>query len=179
LYLPDLEKFRTLYIDPGETAGWSLACGTTLLAAGQTPLWHFADDIWDALKRTPKGPLAHTPQADAHMHWDADESLMDLPIKRIVFENFRLYKKFAMALVGDEFRTVRLIGAFYWMARHHGIDIFDQNASIKELAEIGGAEAFFLRPLKENRHANDALRHWWYFAQFGPDGDEGRVVRGA
>jgi hypothetical protein len=177
LYLPDEEKFRTLYVDPGETAGWTLACGTTLLAAGQTPLWHFADDVWAALKRTPKGPLARGPQADAYLHWENDESLMDLPIKRIVFENFRLYKNKASAMVGDEFRTVRLIGALCWFAREKNLDIHDQPASIKELAEIGGAEAFFLRPLRENRHANDALRHWWYFAQFGPDGDEGRVHR--
>lgn len=170
MYLPETEAFRTLFVDPGEMAGWALACGSTLLAAGQEKLWLLADAVWDAVEQD-YGFLAHTPEADPFILNDEHAHLMDLPIKRIVFENFRLYKSKAMSLAGDEFRTVRLIGALCMCARRHGLEIWDQPASIKEQAEIGGAEQFFLVPLHENRHANDSMRHWWYFTQFGPEGN--------
>lgn len=171
MFLPDTEDFLTLYADPGETTGWVLACGVTLLAAGQERLWYFADDVWSSFDKT--GALAHGPAIEPFMHWGSDnEHLLDLPIGRIVFENFVLYKSHASALVGSEIRTIRLIGALCMIARIKQLDIHDQPASIKKQAEVGGAESFFLRPLHENRHANDALRHFWYFAQFGPDGDE-------
>jgi len=173
VYLPETEEFLTLYVDPGETTGWALACGSTLLSAGQEKLWLFSDAVWDKLRRTPSGPFAHTPEADPFIRWNDDQKhLLDLPLKRIVFENFVIYKSKAMALVGQEIRTIRLIGALCFMAREKGLDIHDQPASIKTQAEVGGAEAFFLRPLHDNRHSNDALRHYWYFAQFGPDGDD-------
>lgn len=171
MYLTGPEDFRTLYADPGETAGWMLGCGNMLVSAGQTSMWHFADDVWAALTEN-TGPLGGTAtDAGAPFLYNDDlEHLMDLPIKRIVVENFRLYPWKADALRFDEFRTVRLIGALQFMARERGIEFHTQPAKIKEQSEMGGAETFFLRPLHENRHANDAMRHWWYYVMFGPDG---------
>jgi hypothetical protein len=178
MYLPKLEPFRTLIVDPGEMAGWSTSCGRTLIAAGQEKLWLFADQVWTALVAG-EGDLAGYRADNPFVIDDENAHLLDLPIKRIVFENFRLYPAKASQLAWDEFRTVRLIGALCFMARVHGIEIFDQPASIKEAAEVGGAEAFFLRPLHENRHANDSLRHWWYFCQFGPEGNPSVPNRGS
>lgn len=175
MYLTEAEDFLTLFVDPGENAGWALACGPYLLSAGQTPLWPFADDVWRALN-TGDSPLldsALTVCADKHL------KLLKLPIKRFVYENFRLYPDKAKSLAWDEFRTVRLIGALIFIARTLGQEIHDQPASIKTAAEVGGAEQFFLRPLNDNRHANDAIRHFWYFVQFGPAGNPSVPNRGS
>ena len=171
MYLTGLEDFRTLYADPGENAGWMTGCGNVLVSAGQTPLWHFADDVDRALT-TNEGPLGGTgtDEAQPFLYADDKEHLTDLPIKRIVLENFRLYPWKAQALRFDEFRTVRLIGALQFMARKYDLEFHTQPALIKEQAELGGVESFFLRPLTENRHTNDAMRHWWYYVMFGPDG---------
>jgi hypothetical protein len=47
--------------------------------------------------------------------------------------------------------------------RHRGVPYTLQPAKIKETAVAGGAEEKFLRPLHENRHANDAIMHGTYF----------------
>lgn len=172
MFLTEPEDFKTLAVDPGEDTGWSLSCGPILLAAGTEKMWTFADDVWTALCKH-DGPLGSLgPQSDPYLTNEAAaEKHMQKPIGRIICEDFRIYPDKAKQLSWNPVRTARLIGALTFMARVHGVDFHLQPAAIKSRAEDGGAEEFFFRPLHENRHQNDAIRHFWYFAQLGPEGD--------
>ena len=157
------EEFRTLYCDPGEDFGWAIGRDTKLLSAGTTKMWEMADDVWAALE-DPNDPSNPLNSPDFGRTGVPPEDLLG-PIGRIVCENWRIYPWEAHkgSLDWDECRTARVIGALTFMARVKGIPFITQGANIKEAAVAAGAEELFYRPLKENRHQNDALMHYvWY-----------------
>lgn len=156
------EDFRTLYVDPGEDAGWCLGRDTKLLAAGTEKMWIFADNVWDALNRD-LGTILDP--GDTPFVREGEAEFNTGPIGRIVCEDFRIYPWEAKNLAWDQVRTARLIGALTFMARIHEIPFVLQGAKIKERAVAGGAEELFYRPLVENRHQNDAIMHFVYYTQ--------------
>ncbi len=168
------EDFLTLYCDPGEDFGWCVGMGTRLLAAGTHKMWAFADLVWEKLNDPQCGendaddgvldepnPLA----APTHARHGVDPLLMQLPIGRIVCEDWRIYPWEAHkgSLDWDQCRTARVIGALTFMARLYRIPFVLQGASIKEAAKAAGAEELYYRPLRENRHQNDAIQHFVFF----------------
>ncbi len=131
-----------LAVDPGEETGWALSEGTELIDAGQTPLREFLDSVWDSRaepQRTHAGPF--------------------YPLGAIVCEDWKLYEWKLQEMAWDECRTARGIGALEFIARVNNFPIILQPAAIKEAAIAAGAEEEFSRPLKENRHQNDAKMH--------------------
>jgi hypothetical protein len=158
------EPHLTLYCDPGETFGWCIGKGTKLLLAGQTPMWDMADEVEWLLKN---GSIEGT-QFEDPVWWRDDLDPADyfgVPVGRIVCENFRLYPTKAKALIGDEFRTVRVIGALQDKCRpaRYDIPFITQGANIKDAAQKAGEEELYYRPLHENRHQNDAIQHFVFF----------------
>ncbi len=183
MYLKKPEKFKSLYLDPGEDAGWCLANGPRLLAAGTEKMWPLADYIWQALvSGGSEGPLGSGETALGWTRHGVGEKAIDLPIGRIVCEDFRIYPEKAKALSWDPVRTARLIGAVTMLSRIFHLQFHLQPAAIKPEAEALGAEEYYYRPLHENRHQNDAIQHFVYFRAFGPNGSprtEARVQKGA
>ena len=172
MYLTKPEKFKTLYVDPGENTGWCLANGPKLLAGGQERLWPFADDVHRALASGgSEGPLGCQAEAEFFSRKGIGPKQLEPPIGRIVIEDFRIYPWKVNELKWDPVRTARLIGAITLLARIYDLEFHIQPAAIKERAEAGGAEEYFYRPIHENRHVNDAIRHFTYFSQLGPAGD--------
>lgn len=156
-----LEDFLTLYADPGEDFGWCIGCGTTLVAAGTTKMWTMADDVWEALETAPSDTLLFD---DANIRDGVMASdYEDMPIKRIVCEDFRIYPWAAKQLAWDRVRTARVIGALTFMARLKDIPFILQPAAIKKAAQAAGAEELYYRPLHENRHQNDAIQHFVFY----------------
>jgi hypothetical protein len=155
------EDFRTLYCDPGEDFGWCMGRGTKLLAAGTEKMWFMADEIWAALNDPYNPSLMLNDPAYARDGVDAEECLG--PIERIVCEDFRIYPWKVQALKFDRVRTARVIGAITFMCRLKEIPLVLQPAAIKEAAQAAGAEEYYYRPLKENRHQNDAIQHFVFF----------------
>lgn len=158
---PD-EAFRTLYVDPGEDTGWAIGKGLILLAAGQEKMWEFYDEV-DAVLGYNVGMLAQGRIPD--LRPGVDPSQNTGPIGRIVCEDWALYPWELKNMKWNKCRTARLIGGLEGLCRHYIIEMIFQPASIKSTAERTGVEQLFYRPLKENRHANDAMRHWAYFTQ--------------
>lgn len=159
--MADIETFRTLYLDPGEDAGWCVGRGLKLLAAGTHKMWSHADDIW-ALLNNPYDPTV--PMNDpTFARKGVTPAEMLGPVGRIVCENWRLYPDKAEDLAWDECRTARLIGAVTFMARVFEIPFITQPASIKAAAQAAGAEELYYKPLRENRHQNDAIQHFVFY----------------
>lgn len=158
------ETFRTIYADPGEDFGWCVGRDTTLLAAGTTKMWHMADDIWAALNAPDDSSIPINNEAQGR-NGVKQEDLLG-PIGRIVCEDWRLYpwviKKGSLDF--DQCRTARVIGAMQFMCRVKGIPFVLQGANIKNTGIAAGAEELFYRPLKENRHCNDAIIHFAAFS---------------
>lgn len=159
---------RWLAVDPGEMTGWSVWKGETLLGGGQTPLWQFAHDLWDAVE-SDKGPLAPRKAGESMLRAGFTAADNETPsgnaFDLIVCEKFALYPWKAKELAWDEFRTVQLIGAITFMATLRDIELHKQGANIKARATDGGAGELFTRPLRENRHENDSIMHGFYFIQ--------------
>lgn len=153
--LPD---YKTLYVDPGEDTGWAVARGHILLAAGTEKMWLFADDVFAAVARG-DGVLMDPESIYVR---EGMGKHFELPIKRIVCEDWRLYPEKLKSLAWDQCRTARLIGALTMICRVFDLEWKLQPASIKPEAVRAGVEEFYYRPLKENRHQNDALQHWLY-----------------
>lgn len=155
------EDFLTLYCDPGEDFGWCVGKGLTLLAGGTEKMWTMADYIWDALgsRSDTENPLT----SGLYVRESIDSALMRLPIKRIVCEDFRIYPWKAKELAWDPVRTARVIGAITFMAHNKLIPLVLQGANIKPSAVAAGAEELYWRPLRENRHQNDAIQHFVYY----------------
>lgn len=152
-----LAKFLT--VDPGEDTGWSIWDGPKLLNSGTSKMWHFSDDVWEAAinaqyQTPPVGlPIVEGEEPELPVHlWG---------IRLVVVENWSLYpwvmKTGAMDF--DECRTARLIGSIYAACRFTGWSYEQQPALIKDRAMAAGAESYFSHPLRENRHANDAIMH--------------------
>jgi hypothetical protein len=166
------EDFLTLYCDPGEDFGWCLGHGLRLVAAGTHKMWPFADLIWEKLNN-PSGAVEdfgdgteaepNPLSCDSHVRDGADASVLGLPIGRIVCEDFRIYPWKAQELAWDPVRTARVIGAVTFMSRVHSLPLIFQGANIKEAAQAAGAEELYYRPLRENRHQNDAIQHFVFY----------------
>lgn len=159
---------RVLCVDPGETTGWCLAEGEELLDSGQTPLWDFIELVWDGLIGEQGAP---------EIEWHNGSQIPFVPcygpyqgVKQIVCEDWAIYPWEAKALSWDKCRTARGIGALELISRMSGVPLTLQPAKIKERAEANGAEALFTTPLHENRHANDAIRHWVFWRAVGERG---------
>jgi hypothetical protein len=155
------EDFRTLYCDPGEDFGWCQGVGTTLISAGTEKMWYQADNIWAAL-HDPSDP-SNDLNSEDFLRDGIDPAMATLPIKRIVCEDFRIYPWKAKELAFDRVRTARVIGAITFMCRVTGIPLVLQGANIKAAAQAAGAEELYYRPLRENRHQNDAIQHFVFF----------------
>lgn len=145
---------RMLCVDPGENTGFSVWEDGKLIDAGQEAMWHFSDAVWAGLE----GTIDNEDTA-----WISE--LLHPGVSQFVVEDWRLYPKEIRsgAMDWDQCRTARLIGSLTHMARVNGIEFLLQPALIKERAEASGAEALFYRPLHENRHMNDSIRHGVYF----------------
>lgn len=158
---------KWLSIDPGETTGFAVWEDQTLVYAGQRGLWEFID----ALAATSS---LFGADVSFELQTGADPDLYDAleGWEWLVVEDWRLYPE-VMASGGldyDPCRTARGIGTFELLCRAGGRKIYLQPASIKSDAERAGAEQLFQRPVHENRHANDAIRHGTYWiARQRPD----------
>lgn len=153
------EDFLTLYLDPGEDFGWALGCGTKLLARGTEKMWFVADAIYDALINDDTAFFSDPSNARDGV----DLSLLALPIRRVVCEDWRLYPNKLRSMKWDKCRTARVIGDVTGSCRRAGIELVFQPASIKEAAQAAGAEEFYDRPLRPNRHQNDAMQHFVFY----------------
>jgi hypothetical protein len=158
--MPERKKdsFLTLYGDPGETTGWCIGHDTLLLGGGMTPMWPWADDVWAALCGEESELLD-----PGNLRNGIDPGLLQLPIGRVVLEDFRIYPWKLKALKFDPVRTARVIGAITFMCRLHAIELIFQPAAIKDAAQKAGAEDLYVRPLHENRHQNDAIQHFVFY----------------
>ena len=155
------EDFRTFYADPGEDFGWCIGRDTKLLAGGTGKMWTVADDLWYALNNPDDTLCELNSVAVCREGVDPAENIG--PIGRIVCEDFCIYPWKVKELKWDRVRTARVIGALTFMARQMNIPFVLQGANIKAAAQSTGVEEYYWRPLKENRHQNDALQHWAFF----------------
>lgn len=155
------EKFLTLYCDPGEDFGWCMANGTKLLSAGTEKMWTVADDIHVALMQSSRDVMFYEP---GNRRTGVKASEMKLPIGRVVCEDWRLYPKKLKHLKWDKCRTARVIGDITGSCRRSGTPFILQPASIKEAAQAAGAEELYYHPLRPNRHQNDAIQHFVFYA---------------
>lgn len=158
------ENFRTLYCDPGEDFGWALGKGLTLLAGGTEKMWPMYDEVYAALV-DPSGSTMLAEGAIPDLRPGVDPAQNTGPIGRIVSEDWRLYPWELKNMRWDKCRTARVIGGLFGLSRQFCIDMIMQPAAIKESAQKAGAEQLYYRPLRENRHANDAIQHFVYFTQ--------------
>lgn len=156
---PVKEELRLwLAVDPGETTGWSLWDEVgTLRYADQTPMWKFADAVYAAAEGKVFDPFFEALT-------EKERAAGKVPtIYAIVCEQWQLYPWELQNLAWDHCRTARLIGALELICRQFGIQLIFQGADIKKGAVAAGAEALFLAPVHENRHANDSLMHGVYY----------------
>lgn len=141
-----------LSIDPGESTGWAWWENGSLREASTDSLWDVIDALSEAFGVSSTGP--------------ADLKFEGLGL--IVMEDWALYPWKLKDLGWDKCRTARGIGAIELLCRLTGVQLVLQPAAIKKNAVAAGAEELFLRPLHENRHANDAIMHGvFYMARNG------------
>jgi len=155
------EDFLTFYADPGEDFGWAIGCGLTLVSRGIEKMWTTADELWIALDDAPSSSI-FLDDDFIRDEVNADD-FRNMPIKRIVCEDFRIYPWAAKELSWDRVRTARVIGAMTFMARLKSIPFILQPAAIKKAAQAAGAEELYDKPLHENRHSNDAIQHFTFY----------------
>lgn len=148
---------KCLFLDPGESTGWALTQRNKLLEAGTCSI--------EALPSSLAGTLnVCAPEGELPQHADTALVAAWTGIERVVYEDWAIYPWKADELAWDKCRTARAIGAVEFICTAAGIPYTAQAAKIKDTAEAGGAADLFLRPLHENRHANDAIRHAVYYA---------------
>lgn len=138
-----------LSVDPGEDTGWALWNDDELVEAGTSKLWEFIDRLDAAI-----GGITVVRDGDT---WQS--------IDRVVCEDWALYPWKLKEMGWNKCRTARGIGAVELLCRQANIELVLQPAKIKESAQAGGARNLYLRPLHENRHANDAIQHGFFFIQ--------------
>jgi hypothetical protein len=153
---------KLLAFDPGESTGWATfdvdsepTARYELIDSGTADL----EEVQIALGAVLAG-VAPPPGLEA------DPELIDAfaGAEHIAFEDFVIYANKAQDLIGDYVRTARLIGAIQFIANAAGVPYTPALArEAKAPAEAAGAEELFSRPLHENRHANDAIRHGVWF----------------
>lgn len=142
-----------LCVDPGETTGFSLWDEKgDLIWADQMPMWKFIDAVYEwASGSDGLTTLGVPPEVD------------DAGLCAVVCEQWQLYPWELENLAWDECRTARCIGALTLICRRFGIELIFQGADIKEGAKQAGAEALYLEPVHENRHANDSIQHGVFY----------------
>lgn len=145
-----------LCVDPGETTGWSLWDEEgNLRHADQTPMWNFIDLVAACLEAKDTRKFAE--------FFDATEE-GELPeLTALLVEDWLLYPWELQNLAWDKCRTARAIGALTLLCRLHGKKLIFQGADIKKGAVAAGAEALYLEPVHENRHANDSIQHGVFY----------------
>lgn len=146
---------KILTIDPGETTGFSTWEDGELVYAGQHELdefvlavaWHFS--AW------PESAPAYR----------GDQELLGYlsGVNTLVVEDWSLYPWKLQEMAWDKCRTARGIGGLQLVCQTADVPFILQPAKIKDTAVAAGAEEQFLRPLHENRHANDAIMHGVYY----------------
>jgi len=150
-----------LCVDPGETTGWSLwDTDGKLRYADQTPMWKFADMVFACAE------CKDTRLFEAFFEalTDKERDKGEVPtIYAMVVEQWQLYPWELQNLAWDHCRTARLIGAIELICRQFGIQLILQGADIKKGAQAAGAEALYLEPVHENRHANDSIQHGVFY----------------
>lgn len=141
--------------DPGESTGYAVWKGNTLVHAGTVELWQFVRALgYDVIQDQPG-------------LWEGLDQEVYSRVQgwgRLVMEDWHLYRDKAQALIGDAQDTVRGIGALQFICQALDRPYTLQPAAIKSAAVTAGAEDLFLRPLHDNRHANDAIMHGVYYA---------------
>jgi len=146
---------KWISIDPGESTGWALWDSGNLVEASTDILWDVIDNLCGV------SSIRENPELE----------LQFPKIDLIVMEDWALYPWKLKELGWDKCRTARGIGAIELICRVSGIELVLQPAAIKKGAVAAGAEELFLKPLHENRHANDAIMHGvFYMARNGAPG---------
>lgn len=120
------------------------------------PIWNFADAVYE---------WAESDFVPAALRNALDDDVVDEHCKlgAIICEQWQLYPWELQNLAWDECRTARLIGAITLICRRFGIKLIFQGADIKKGAQAAGAEALYLEPVHENRHANDSIQHGVFY----------------
>lgn len=142
-----------LCVDPGETTGFSLwDQDGNLVWADQLPMWNFIDAVyqWATDGVVPRELMENSE------HIDHD-------LGAILCEEWQLYPWELQNLAWDKCRTARAIGALTLICRRFGKNLIFQGADIKKGAQAAGAEALYLEPVHENRHANDSIQHGVFY----------------
>jgi len=143
---------KWISIDPGESTGWALWDSGNLVEASTDILWDVIDSLCEV------SSIRENPELE----------LKFPKIDLIVMEDWALYPWKLKELGWDKCRTARGIGAIELICRVSGIQLVLQPAAIKKGVVAAGAEELFLKPLHENRHANDAIMHGvFYMARNG------------
>jgi hypothetical protein len=143
-----------LCVDPGETTGFSIwDADGKLIFAEQLPMWKFIDFV---LQWVEDGLIPRALAGDEIDHLDHDLAAM-------IVEEWQLYPWELQNLAWDKCRTARAIGALTLICRHFGVELIFQGADIKKGAQAAGAEALYLEPVHENRHANDSIQHGVFY----------------
>lgn len=93
----------------------------------------------------------------------APSEIDDGGLYAMVVEDWQLYPWELQNLAWDKCRTARAIGALTLICRQFGVELEFQGANIKDGAQAAGAEALYLEPVHENRHANDSIQHGVYY----------------
>lgn len=141
-----------LACDPGESTGWSSWEDSKLKAVGTESLDAFVT-AWGEAK------------LGLSTRFDCDPGLVETMVdaEHLVIEDWALYPWKAQELAWDKCRTARGIGALSYICDAAGVPYTLQPAKIKDQAVAAGAEAYFKKPLHENRHLNDSIMHAVYF----------------
>jgi len=162
---------HTLAVDPGDITGWSTWDPDDPWNAkdsGQTPNWEFvyavatATGLDEAMKSSPLfRTVVH--QQDT----DLIEKLEGFD--HIICEDWKLYPDpqrpgHLILPAWDPCDTARVIGALDFICSYTGKRFTLQGANIKSKALALSAGESFLRPLHPNRHANDSIMHWHFYA---------------
>lgn len=143
-------SMKIVAVDPGESLGYAIG----------TPEWETAgtSELWDFIHAL--GRALGVTKAEV-----ADQELLDRlqGVEFVVIEDWQLYPWELENLGWDKCRTARGIGALEYICQSASVPYTLQPAAIKDTAVSAGAEENFLRPLHENRHANDATMHLTYY----------------
>lgn len=148
--------------DPGESFGYCGGVDNSLEFAGTVDMWEFVHALGEVL-------LPHTFGYDG-AGWSRDARSNKLPerlaeVEHVVVEDWQLYPWVIRegGLDFDKCRTARAIGAIEYICRASETPYTLQGAKIKDTAQAAGVENLYLKPLHENRHANDSMQHFVFF----------------
>ena len=142
-----LTSVKFVSVDPGESCGYAVWVDGELQEAGTAELWEFVHAA---------GAVHGIGLRDG-----LDPELLSRleGFQELVIEDWALYPWKLKEMGWDKCRTARAIGALQFICRVAMVPYKLQDADIKDTAKAAGAGDLFLRPLYENRHANDAIMH--------------------